>query len=139
MTLGLTGPGGRVALTPMWFYYEGDKVLDSGPGALPVSRRTGSSTCRVSTRQRSLSLTAMASSSCDIFRRIFPSLPDSSGLWMPPSLVRRISRAVPTAYLKNPPIQAVMEVVLEAHLAVRANLRAHSFMPPLDLTKSVRR
>ena len=65
---------------------------NSGPGALPVSRRTGSSTCRVSTRQRSLSLTAMASSRCEILRRIFPSLPDSSGLCMPSSLVRRISR-----------------------------------------------
>ena len=27
MTLGLIGPGGRVALTPMWFDYEGEKVL----------------------------------------------------------------------------------------------------------------
>jgi hypothetical protein len=27
MTLGLIGPGGRVALTPMWFDYEDDKVL----------------------------------------------------------------------------------------------------------------
>ena len=27
MTLGLTGPDGRVSLTPMWFDYEGDKVL----------------------------------------------------------------------------------------------------------------
>ena len=27
MTLGLIGPDGRVGLTPMWFDYEGDKVL----------------------------------------------------------------------------------------------------------------
>ena len=27
MTLGLIGPDGRVNLTPMWFDYEGDKVL----------------------------------------------------------------------------------------------------------------
>jgi hypothetical protein len=27
MTLGLIGPDGRVSLTPMWFDYEGDKVL----------------------------------------------------------------------------------------------------------------
>ena len=27
MTLGLVGPDGRVSLTPMWFDYEGDKVL----------------------------------------------------------------------------------------------------------------
>src|ERR1700730_7217023 len=27
LTLGLIGPGGRVALTPMWFDYEGEKVL----------------------------------------------------------------------------------------------------------------
>jgi hypothetical protein len=27
MTLGLIGPGGRVALTPMWFDYEGEQVL----------------------------------------------------------------------------------------------------------------
>ena len=27
MTLGLIGPGGRVALTPIWFDYEGEKVL----------------------------------------------------------------------------------------------------------------
>ena len=27
MTLGLIGPNGRVSLTPMWFDYEGDKVL----------------------------------------------------------------------------------------------------------------
>ena len=27
MTLGLIGPGGRAALTPMWFDYEGEKVL----------------------------------------------------------------------------------------------------------------
>jgi PPOX class probable F420-dependent enzyme len=27
MTLGLIGPDGRIGLTPMWFDYEGDKVL----------------------------------------------------------------------------------------------------------------
>ena len=27
ITLGLIGPDGRVSLTPMWFDYEGDKVL----------------------------------------------------------------------------------------------------------------
>ncbi len=27
MTLGLTGPDGRASLTPMWFDYDGDKVL----------------------------------------------------------------------------------------------------------------
>ena len=27
MTLGLIRPGGKVALTPMWFDYEGEKVL----------------------------------------------------------------------------------------------------------------
>lgn len=27
VTLGLIGPGGRVNLTPMWFDYEGDKIL----------------------------------------------------------------------------------------------------------------
>jgi len=27
MTLGLIGPDGRVALTPMWFDYEGEKVV----------------------------------------------------------------------------------------------------------------
>ena len=27
MTLGLMGPDGRIGLTPMWFDYEGDKVL----------------------------------------------------------------------------------------------------------------
>ena len=56
---------------------------NSGSAVPPTSRRTGSSTCRVSTQQHLLSLTAMASSRCETFRRIFPSLPDSSGLWMP--------------------------------------------------------
>jgi hypothetical protein len=27
ITLGLMGPDGRVSLTPMWFDYEGDKIL----------------------------------------------------------------------------------------------------------------
>ena len=27
MTLGLIGPDGRIGLTPMWFDYEGDKIL----------------------------------------------------------------------------------------------------------------
>ena len=27
MTLGLIGPDGKIGLTPMWFDYEGDKVL----------------------------------------------------------------------------------------------------------------
>ena len=27
VTLGLIGPDGRIGLTPMWFDYEGDKVL----------------------------------------------------------------------------------------------------------------
>src|SRR4029450_14140361 len=27
VTLGLVGPDGRIGLTPMWFDYEGDKVL----------------------------------------------------------------------------------------------------------------
>ena len=41
MTLGLIGPGGRVALTPMWFDYEGEKVLVNTASHRPASIGSG--------------------------------------------------------------------------------------------------